>query len=320
MYQVPMLFPGQASQVVGMARDLAERPGPAADFLAQVDATLDHPLTEIMFDGPLETLTETHNAQPAILAHSVAVTLALAELGVRPNVVAGHSLGEYSAAVAAGALTPAAALCLVRRRGELMFAAGEERPGAMAAVLGLTSEVVTQVCADITEQVGVVCLANHNSDNQVVISGEVAAVAAATEPLKAAGAKRVIQLQVSGAFHSPLLEHAAARFATEIDLALLLDAQVPLIANVSARPLTAAKKLQDGLTRQLTSPVLWHHTMQHIAAGESTATVPRLVLEVGPGRVLTNLAKRVYPEIKFVPVGNCQDLDNILVSLQEHLT
>lgn len=308
MYKIPMIFPGQASQYVGMARDLAENPGPGAEFLAAINDILGQDLTGIMSDGPAEVLTETRNAQPAILAHSVAVALALRELDILPSVVAGHSLGEFSAAVAAGALAPSDGLRIVRKRGELMFAAGQEVPGTMAAVMGLSGEKVAEICAAVSADAGVVVLANHNSEAQVAISGEVDAVAAAGEALKAAGARRVIALNVSGAFHSPLLAAAGEAFTQFLADIPVQDAGVPLVANVSARRVTAGDELKEGFCRQLTSPVLWHDIMENLAGGPDA---PRVVLEVGPGKVLSNLARRTYPEVTFVPVGTSEDLANI---------
>ncbi len=304
-----MIFPGQASQAVGMGRDLAAAGGAAGALLARVDATLRADLTRLMFEGPLETLTETRNAQPAILAHSVAVALALRDLGIEPSAVAGHSLGEFSAAAVAGALTPEQALALVRRRGELMFAAGRQRPGTMAAVMGLAAEVVREVCAAVAREHGSVVLANHNSANQVVVSGEVAAVAAAGVALKAAGARRVTPLNVSGAFHSPLLAEAAATFAADLESTDFADPGAPLVANVSGRPVTRGADLRSGLKRQLTSPVLWHDTMTWLIEGQ--AERPRAILEVGPGQVLANLARRAYPDVSFLSVGTVDELAGI---------
>ena len=316
MHRVPMIFPGQASQSVGMARDLADTSGPASDFLNEVNTVLGEDLTGIMFEGPGETLTETRNAQPAILAHSVAVSLALRELGVAPSLVAGHSLGEFSAAVAAGALAPADGLRLVRKRGDLMFAAGQENPGTMAAVLGMGADQVRDICSRVSAQGGVVVLANHNSDTQIAISGEVEAVEAAGLALKEAGARKVIPLNVSGAFHSPLLEGAAAQFRDFLAGFEISAPSVPLVNNVDARAVTTADELSDGFARQLTSPVLWHDLMAVISGGGGTP--PRVVLEVGPGRVLTNLAKRAYPEVKFLPVGTSGDLETVLDFLAEN--
>jgi [acyl-carrier-protein] S-malonyltransferase len=309
LHRVPMIFPGQASQAVGMARDLAGLPGAAGEFLRAVDTTLGFGLTGVMFDGPIETLTETRNAQPAILAHSVAVVLALRERGIAPSLVAGHSLGEYSAAAAAGALAPLDALRAVRRRGELMFAAGTEVPGAMAAVMGLPADKVAAVCREVSAAHGVVVLANHNSDVQVAISGEVAAVAAAGPALTAAGAKRVIPLNVSGAFHSRLLEGAAATFREFLATLTIAEPAVPLVANVSAKPVTSAAALAEGFGLQLTSPVRWHETMEFIAGGAGTGTPPPFVLEVGPGKVLTGLARRAFPATQFLTVGTVEEIE-----------
>ena len=306
--RIPMIFPGQASQAVGMAGDLLSAPGAAGEFLRSVDGILGYGLTSIMTAGPIETLTETHHAQPAILAHSLAVVLALRELGIEPSLVAGHSIGEYSAAAAAGALSPADALRAVRRRGELMFAAGTEVPGAMAAVMGLPATTVAEVCREVSAQHGVVVLANHNSDAQVVISGEVAAVAAAGPALTAAGAKRVIPLNVSGAFHSPLLEGAAAGFREFLATLEVREPAVPLVANVSAQPVTTAAALAEGFGRQLTSSVRWHETMAFIGSGAGAGTPPPFVLEVGPGKVLAGLAKRAFPQTQFLSVGTAAEI------------
>ncbi len=316
LHRVPMIFPGQASQSVGMAKDLADTSGPASDFLNEVNTVLDEDLTGIMFGGPGEVLTETRNAQPAILAHSVAVSLALRELGVAPSLVAGHSLGEFSAAVAAGALAPADGLRLVRKRGDLMFAAGQETPGTMAAVLGMGGDQVRDICSRVSAQGGVVVLANHNSDSQIAISGEVEAVEAAGLALKEAGARKVIPLNVSGAFHSPLLEGAAAKFRDFLAGFEISAPSVPLVNNVDARAVTTADELSEGFARQLTSPVLWHDIMAVICGGRGTP--PHVVLEVGPGRVLTNLAKRAYPEVNFLPVGTSGDLETVLDFLAEN--
>ncbi len=301
--RLPMMFPGQASQVVGMARDLAEAEGAAGSFLGGVNDALGFDLLKIMFEGPAEILTETRNAQPAILAHSVAMLLALRERDIHPSVVAGHSLGEYSAAVACGALRPFDALRAVRKRGQLMFMAGRSRPGTMAAVMGLDAEQVKEVCARTD---GVVVLANFNSPTQMVISGETAAVAAAGEALKSAGARRIIPLKVSGAFHSPLLEEAAAEFRDFLADIPINDPEVPLVANVSGRSVTDAEQLRNGLEAQLTSPVLWHPSL---ATMFSVAGDCRRALEVGPGKVLTNLAKRGNPQVEFTAVSTLADLD-----------
>jgi len=316
VHHLPMLFPGQASQFVGMTADLADGDGPAAAFLSGVDSILSEPLTNIMHRGPAETLTETNHAQPAILAHSVAICLALKDLGIEPTIVAGHSLGEYSAAVAAGALAAADGLKLVQRRGELMRAAGLDVPGTMAAVMGLTAEAVRDVCAGVAADGETVVLANHNSENQLVISGTLAGVAAASDALREAGARRVIGLNVSGAFHSPLLAGAARSFGEGLAKVPLDSPRVPLVANVTGKTVNAPEALMDGFARQLTAPVLWHDTMRLMAGGEQK---PRVILEVGPGRVLSNLARRAYPDTTFIPVGTAEDLAGIQDRLSELL-
>ncbi len=316
-YRVPMIFPGQASQVVGMAADLLAAGGPAAAVLAEVESVLGFDLVALMREGPLETLTETRNAQPAILAHSVAVARALGDLDVQPSAVAGHSLGEFSAAAAAGALDFAAALSLVRTRGELMFSAGEERPGTMAAIMGLGADRVREVCATVSRDHGSVVLANHNSAAQVVISGAIPAVEAAGAALEEAGARRVTPLNVSGAFHSPLLADAAASFAAHLEQTEFDDPAVPLVANVSGRPVTREAELRAGLKRQLTSPVLWHDSMTWLVEGQ--AERPRVVLEVGPGQVLSNLARRTWRDVTFLPVGTAADLAGVRDVLAEKL-
>jgi [acyl-carrier-protein] S-malonyltransferase len=189
----------------------------------------------------------------------------------------------------------------------------------MAAVMGLSAESVREVCARVSAEAGIVCLANHNSAQQAVISGEVAAVSVAGEALRGAGAKRVVPLQVSGAFHSPLLREAGEEFTAELDRVTLSRPAEPIVANVSARAVREETELRTGLASQLTSPVLWHETMETIIGG-GEGDPPRLVLEVGPGRVLTNLAKRAYPEVQFVPVGTAEDLDKVLDTVREHLT
>jgi len=312
MIHVPMIFPGQASQAVGMATDLMTGTGPAAEYLSGIDDILQYDLSQLMRDGPVEILTETWNAQPAILAHSVAVALELREMGILPSVVAGHSLGEYSAAVAAGALAPDSALRLVRRRGELMFAAGQRIPGTMAAVLGLDADTVEQVCQTVTAKHGVVVVANSNTTTQIAISGEVAAVAAACIALKEAGARRAIPLNVSGAFHSPLLEHAAREFSAHLDETEISGAECPLIANVTAASAQTPAELKSGFHAQLTSPVRWHEIMTNLCQGGAGLPKAEVVLEVGPGRVLTNMAKREFPQVEFIPVGTREDLETVL--------
>lgn len=300
-----LLFPGQGAQKVGMARDLADTFPAARAALDSIDAALDAPLTPVMWDGPDEALTLTHNAQPAILAHSVAV---LAAAGSRlGNVVAaaGHSLGEYSAWVAAGALDATAAARLVRRRGELMFEAGQARAGAMAAVLGLDTAQVEAACIEVT--VGtpdVVVAANLNAPDQTVISGDPAAVVRAGEGCKTRGAKRVLPLNVSGAFHSPLMEPAVAGLRDALARAAFAAPTFPVTANATAEPVRTADGAARLLAAQLTAPVRWVESIRALNAAHPDARW----IEVGPGSVLGGLLKRIIPGTTCTSLGTAADV------------
>jgi len=296
-----LLFPGQGSQFVGMGKDLHDRHARAREVFARADAALGFPLSRLMFEGPEETLRETRNAQPAILAHSLAVWAAW-EPGWKAGdlVGAGHSLGEYSAYTVAGALKFEDALRIVRRRGELMFEAGQRSPGTMAAVMGSDAETVRQVCAQVP---GVVRPANLNSPGQVVISGEVAAVRAAGELLKAKGAKRVIEINVSGAFHSPLMEPAAEGLREALAAAEVREAAFPVYANATAEPVTAAEAIRASLVRQLLSPVLWEPTLRVLAALK-----PAGFWEIGPGQVLKGLLRQMDRELPCRTMGTAEEV------------
>src|SRR5262245_46073965 len=251
--QFAMLFPGQGSQTVGMGADLVAAFPEARTTFARADAVLGYALSELCFTGPQATLTETRHAQPALLVHSVAVLRILTTRGVEPAIVAGHSLGEYSALVAAGALDFETALALVRRRGELMFASGVAVPGTMAAVIGVATATVEAACAD-ARALGVCDIANLNAADQIVISGAVPAVQDAMRRLEAGGAKMVKQLNVSGAFHSELMRAPAAELATALDAAAFADAAVPVVPNVTATPEMRGAELRRLLAAQIHSP------------------------------------------------------------------
>ena len=264
----------------------------AAAAFAEANGALGLDLAALCFEGPIDRLTETANAQPALLTCSVACLRALRERGVSPSVVAGHSLGEFSAVVGADSLDLSDAVRLVRRRGELMDAAGRQAPGGMAAVLGLEADEAEAICDSARAESGaVVQAANFNSPGQVVISGAPEALDIAMRLAKEAGAKRVIPLQVSGAFHSELLLPARERFAEELARAPLRDAKVPLVQNVSARAVTNAEEIRVGLLNQLTSSVRWEQSVR--AMGQMGAST---FVEVGPGQVLTGLIRRILPE------------------------
>jgi [acyl-carrier-protein] S-malonyltransferase len=280
------LFPGQGSQFVGMGRELAQQSGVAKKVFEEADEILNAPLSRICFEGPEDELRQTQNTQPAIFTHSIALLRVMdARPGEAFQAAAGHSLGEYSAYVAAGSLTFEDGLRLVRRRGELMLTAGLDRPGTMAAVLGLDPHTLMGILA---ETPGVVVPANLNSPGQVVISGEVSAVTAAMEKCKQAGAKRVIPLDVSGAFHSPLMEGAAQGLAEALRSVVISPSRVPVYANASAAPVTDPERIRESLAAQLLSPVRWEDTIRAMMADGFGRFV-----EVGPGRVLSGLARSI---------------------------
>ncbi|MGE0160672.1 MAG: ACP S-malonyltransferase [Gemmatimonadales bacterium] len=283
-----LLFPGQGSQYVGMARALAEAEPRAADILARANEILGFDLARLMREGPEAELTETKNAQPAILVHSVAA-LAVADGQLEaPAFAAGHSLGEFTAHVAAGTLSFEDALSAVRLRGELMFAAGQARPGAMAAVLGIGDAELEAACAKVDR--GICQPANFNAEGQIVISGDVAGIEQGTELAKAAGAKRVIPLKVSGAFHSALMEPAAAPLRERLEAIEFRDPRYPVVSNVTAQPVRTGREARELLVKQLTSPVRWAESIATMVA----AGADRFV-EVGPGKVLATLNRRNAP-------------------------
>lgn len=288
-----VLLPGQGAQEVGMGRDLAEAFPEAAELYGRAEEVLDIPLRRICWEGPEEELTRTENAQPAILLHSYAAWRLLPD-GVRAaaSVAAGHSLGEFTAYLVAGALSFEDALRLVRRRGELMARSDE---GTMAAVLGLEDEAVEEACAAAD---GDVVAANYNAPGQVVISGAVAAVEAASERAREAGARRVLPLDVSGAFHSPLMEVAREGLAEALQDVELREPVFPVVANVTAEPVTTADEARELLVRQLTSPVRWAASVRRMAGLD-----PDRWIELGPGTVLAGLARRVDRSLEVRSVG-----------------
>lgn len=293
---VALLFPGQGSQYVGMGREVAEALTEARRVFEEADDVLGFSLSSLMWEGPSEELTETRNAQPAILVHSVAVYRSLREWTDDAVMAAGHSLGEFSAHVAAGTLRFRDALQAVRLRGELMFAAGEERPGTMAAVLGLDDDAVQEVCDAVTS--GVCVPANFNSPGQVVVSGDRAGVAEGMERAKELGARRVVELNVSGAFHSPLMEPAEEGFRKELKAIEFSDPAYPVVSNVTAEPVHTGAEARELLVRQLTSPVRWSASI-----GAMVQAGVEAFFELGPGKVLCGLNRRIVRDVPCRSVG-----------------
>lgn len=311
------LFPGQGSQEVGMARDLYERFPAARARLDAADDALGFALTEKMFGlaedaaeadaaDAKEALTQTDVTQPALYAHSLAVVAVLAERGHEPDMTAGHSLGEYSALAAAGALAFEDGLHVVRRRGELMAAAGDERPGTMAAILGMDDDALTAVCQDVTrEGGGVVQPANFNAPGQVVISGDVEAVEQAMQLCKERAARRALRLPVSGAFHSPLMREARDGLAEELSALAIEPPRCPVYLNVTAEAATEPEAIRAALLEQLLSPVRWAQSLRamHEAGAER-------FLEVGAGRVLSGLVRRTLGrDVETAQAGTAEDLE-----------
>ena len=294
-----------------MGKDLAEQFPAARAVFDSIDAALATPLSTLMFAGPEEDLTATQNAQPAILAHTAAVfAIVRDKVGAGAVVAAaGHSLGEYTAYVTAGALSASEAAKLVRRRGELMQKAGEERPGTMAAVLGLATKEVEAACQETSQQASIAVAANINAPDQTVISGDPDAVTRAGEACKKRGAKRVIPLKVSGAFHSPLMGSAKNHLQLALERAAFRDPAFPVVANATAEAVKDAARARRLLSDQLTAAVRWVECMQHAArmGGEGARFV-----EIGPGAVLAGLLKRIVPEANVVSLGTAAEVTKFM--------
>ena len=301
------MFPGQGSQQVGMAEELAEVYPDARAVFMEADEVLGAPISRICFEGPEDVLTDTINAQPALFASSMAALCAIqAELGYlpRPALFAGHSMGEYTALAAAGCIDFADGLRLVRERGRLMKEAGAKQPGRMAAVIGLSEEVVAQVCAEVAEASGGVAqIANDNCPGQIVVSGDEDSIAAVMPGLEKAGARRVVPLAVSIAAHSPLMAPAASQLEATIETVEVRDPLAPLIGNTSGRPLDNAGAICQELNAQLTGSVKWAASMKYaLDAGVETA------VEIGPGSVLTGLMRRIDRKGKRANVADAADV------------
>jgi [acyl-carrier-protein] S-malonyltransferase len=307
---IAFIFPGQGSQKVGMGRTLADAFPTCRDTFEEADEVLGEPLSRLCFEGPEDQLTLTENTQPAILTVSVAAYRLLASRGWQPAFVAGHSLGEYSANVAAGTLSFADAVRIVRRRGRYMQEAVPVGTGAMAAIIGLNADLVEQACREAA-QGDTVSPANINGAGQVVIAGARDAVARAGERAKALGARRVLPLPVSAPFHCALMKPAELRLAPELRALTVHDPRVPVVANVDAAPKRAAADAIEALVRQVSSPVRWEAVVQRLASDGVTTYV-----EVGPGTILSGLVRKIHREASVGSFGSPDDLAAIEALLQ----
>jgi [acyl-carrier-protein] S-malonyltransferase len=304
------VFPGQGSQAVGMGRELAEAYPLAMQVFRQADEILGFPISHLAWEGPEEELNATINTQPALLVHSIAALFVFQERfpDFKPASVAGHSMGELSALVAAGALNFGEALRLVRRRGELMKEAGDVSPGGMAAILGLDIPTLERVCAQASAEGETVQVANDNCPGQVVISGASAALERAIMLAQEAGARRARPLAVSIAAHSPLMARAQEAFNQAVRNAPIQDAHTPLVGNVTARPLTTADEIRHDLQGQLTSRVRWTESIQEMGRRGVTH-----FLEIGSGSVLTGLIKRIDEQATCLSLSGPTDFEKIQI-------
>lgn len=300
------IFPGQASQKVGMGNDLYEGSLLGKEYFNIANTVLDYDIQKIIFKGPEELLTQTRFTQPAIYIVSVILGSLLIEKGVSPTVVAGHSLGEYSALTIAGSLDFQNGLELVKNRAESMFAADAENPGSMAAIIGLESEVVDELCAAYNKPDGIVVIANKNTPIQTVISGHTNAVKRVVDIAKQRGAIKAILLNVSGAFHSPLMRPAREALAEKINSIEIRDASIPVYANISAEPVEIAEEIKNCLIKQLEMPVLWSKTI-----GNMKRNGINNFIEVGPGRVLRGINKRIDHSLSVSNVSTLVELNQL---------
>lgn len=309
MSKTAFVFPGQGAQAVGMGKDVYEVFDRSRSIFEQADKALGFSLSSIIFEGPDEALKQTANTQPALLTVSIALLEALEGRGLKPDYVAGHSLGEFSALVAAGVLSFEDAVRTVRARGQFMEQAVPSGQGAMAAVLGAERETLSALCAAVTSDGFAVELANVNCPGQIVVSGTAAGVQAVVERGKEAGAKRIIPLEVSGPFHSSLMKPAADNLQSTLAGIEMRDASIPVVANVTARLATAADDIRGLLVEQVYSPVLWEDSVRYlIEQGVDT------FVEIGSGTVLAGLIKKIDKNVRIISVNSISALDALQVN------
>ncbi|QJW44366.1 ACP S-malonyltransferase [bacterium BFN5] len=312
MGKVAFVFPGQGSQVVGMGKELYEKYDIAKELFHKADQALGYSIMDMCFNGPEEELRKTYNTQPAILTISVICHEILKQQGLTPDIVAGHSLGEYSALVAAGALEFSDAVLLVHKRGQFMQQAVPIGEGSMAAILGLDRNSIVEICEKAQAEFGAVQAVNFNCPGQVVIAGKAQAVEKAVEMLKAAGAKRAVMLPVSAPFHSTLMEPAAAKLAVELENIEVQDAVIPVVANVDGKIVTNGSTIKKLLVEQAASPVKWEDCV-----AEMTDYGADLFVEVGPGKVLSGFTKKITKEVQSLNVEDHASLQKTLDYFKE---
>ncbi len=307
--KIAFIFPGQGSQYVGMAKEFVENFSESRQVFEEASSRLGFDLLQLCQQGPVERLNQTENTQPAILAASIAVLRSLERRGLTAGAAAGHSLGEYTAITAAGGVQFGDAVALVQKRGRYMQEAVPEGSGLMAAILGMERQEVEKTCAEAAKN-GIVGPANYNSPGQIVIAGEKKAVESAIEIARAAGAKKVIPLAVSVPSHCPLMQKAGERLAQELNGVTISDLRIPIVNNADAKFMRAAAELKDSLVRQISSPLYWEDSIRNmVAEGYDT------FIEIGPGKVLTGLVKRIAKEARVLNVEDQKSMQEALAAV-----